>query len=273
MRACSRRRPPRPCRVSNVADLALVLEVEQAALRAWPALEQWDDEGWLLRFADGYTKRANSVTPSQPCSEALVAKVARCEAIYRQRGLPPIFRLVGPLAPEELDAHLAGCGYALVDPTLVLSAPLAGLSLPIPQYPLHLTEDIDGWLCAYQAVSGTALPQAAHGSILGAIQGRLLLAALQAEGEPVACALAVVEDALVGLFDLAVAPAWRRQGLGRALMTGLIRWARNAGAQRAYLQLVKGNAPARGLYEGLGFSELYRYWYRVGPLQAPDRAE
>jgi N-acetylglutamate synthase len=38
--------------------------------------------------------------------------------------------------------------------------------------------------------------------------------------------------------------------------------ARELDAEQAYLQAVSGNAPAERLYEGLGFEELYRYWYR-----------
>ncbi len=254
-----------------MADLALIREIEHAALGAWPALEQWDDEGWLLRFAEGYTKRANSVTPLQPCSDTIAAKVARCEESYLVRGLPPIFRLVATLMPEELDTYLGCRGYALIDPTLVLSTPLSQLSLPCPLHPLHPIDDIDSWLCAYQAVSGTALPQATHSRILSAVEGRLMLATLDRDGGPVACGLAVVEGAYAGLFDLAVAPAWRRQGLGRTLMGGLLRRAQEAGATRAYLQVVKANGPARALYEGLGFSELYRYWYRVGSVEKADR--
>ncbi len=270
MRACSKRRRPRRSLISKVAERALIREVEWAALRAWPALEQRDEAGWLIRLAEGYTKRANSVTPLQPCSPALESQVAFCESLYRGRGLPPIFRLVGPLVPEGLDDLLAGRGYAPVDPTLVLAAPLAALELPQPRYPLHPSHDIEAWLAAYQAVSGARLPQAPHGRILAAIAGRRMLATIESDGAPVACALGVAEGAYVGLYDLAVAPAWRRQGLGSALVTGLLRWGLQEGATWAYLQVVEANAAARALYEGMGFRFLYRYWYRVGAAPPPS---
>jgi ribosomal protein S18 acetylase RimI-like enzyme len=249
-----------------VADLTLIREVEQAALRAWPALEQCDEAGWLVRLAGGYTKRANSITALQPCAPASEAQVALCEALYRERGLPPIFRLVEPLAPEGLDDLLARRGYGVVEPSLVLAAPLSALGIAQPRHPLCIEHDIESWLAAYQAVSGSALPQAAHGRILAAIAGRVQLATIRQEGAPVACALAVAEGAYVGLYDLAVAPAWRRQGLGRALVMGLLRWGCDAGAAWAYLQVVEANAVARALYEGLGFQRLYGYWYRVGTV-------
>ena len=39
----------------------LSAEIETAVLRAWPALEEIDRNGWVLRFAEGYSKRSNCV--------------------------------------------------------------------------------------------------------------------------------------------------------------------------------------------------------------------
>lgn len=37
------------------------LQIEELALNAWPSLQTIVHHGWLLRFAEGYTKRSNSV--------------------------------------------------------------------------------------------------------------------------------------------------------------------------------------------------------------------
>jgi ribosomal-protein-alanine N-acetyltransferase len=55
------------------------------------------------------------------------------------------------------------------------------------------------------------------------------------------------------LLLLAVAPAARRRGLGRALLDHWLDWAAAAGASEAFLEMRADN-PARALYESAAFS-------------------
>jgi ribosomal-protein-alanine N-acetyltransferase len=62
---------------------------------------------------------------------------------------------------------------------------------------------------------------------------------------------------------VAVAPAWRRRGLGRQVLTALLRRSRGLGAERATLEVAATNLPARRLYGALGFQEAgirHRYY-------------
>lgn len=52
---------------------------------------------------------------------------------------------------------------------------------------------------------------------------------------------------------LAVAPAARRHGVGRALLHAAIAAAREAGARRLTLRVLSANAPAQALYAACGF--------------------
>ena len=60
------------------------------------------------------------------------------------------------------------------------------------------------------------------------------------------------------VLTLAVAPAARRQGLGRSLVARFIDRARQEGADRAFLEVAADNAPALALYAAAGFAEAGR---------------
>jgi N-acetylglutamate synthase len=78
----------------------------------------------------------------------------------------------------------------------------------------------------------------------------------------VACGRAVLDGDWVGLYSIATAPDVRRQGCGTRITNALLDWAYEQGATNAYLQVHSHNAPALQLYDKLGFSTTYHYWYR-----------
>jgi [ribosomal protein S18]-alanine N-acetyltransferase len=57
------------------------------------------------------------------------------------------------------------------------------------------------------------------------------------------------------ILTLAVRPNARRKGLGRALMKAAAAQARKMGARAMFLEVGETNAPARALYQSLGFEE------------------
>ena len=42
-----------------------IIKLERLAMHAWPAVEVVELDGWLLRYAAGITRRANSVWPNE----------------------------------------------------------------------------------------------------------------------------------------------------------------------------------------------------------------
>jgi len=255
-----------------VSDVRQLRRLEEAGFNAWPALQTVLVDGWVLRFAGGYTKRANSINPTYPVSDReteadLTARVEACEATYADRGQPPIFRLTSFGVPSGLDELLAARGYRVIDRTLVLSRSLADLMVSAERPDVRATP-LDEWLDRHVQFSGAVLDKRdTHAAMLRQISGEPLFGLLHdASGEPVACGLAVREGGLVGLFDIVTDRARRKQGFGRALVSVMLIWARDSGAQEAYLQVVATNEPAIHLYRALGFVDAYHYWYRVPPV-------
>jgi ribosomal protein S18 acetylase RimI-like enzyme len=95
-----------------------------------------------------------------------------------------------------------------------------------------------------------------HLGIRSALRAVLVLAVMEV-GHPGRRRDRVVV-ALVG-----VDPAWRRRGIGRALMEAAIDRARMTGARAVSLEVVWGNTAARRLYDGLGFTPVLSRRSRV----------
>ena len=57
---------------------------------------------------------------------------------------------------------------------------------------------------------------------------------------------------LLHIHALYVSPAYRRQGIGRALLHAALEWGRSVGCTEAELSVLVKN-PARSLYQKLGF--------------------
>jgi ribosomal-protein-alanine N-acetyltransferase len=58
------------------------------------------------------------------------------------------------------------------------------------------------------------------------------------------------------IISIGVAPDDQRQGIGRQLVEGVARAAVRSDAQRLFLDVAAGNAPARALYAACGFAEI-----------------
>jgi ribosomal protein S18 acetylase RimI-like enzyme len=232
-------------------------------MNAWPALQQVLYDGWVLRFANGYTKRANSINPLYDSRGALAEKIDFCERCYAERGLPAIFRLTSCLAPPQLDQALERRGYRLLDPSLVLTADLRDRSPSEPALELR-AEAVETWMQLFEQLADHRFSGPdTHRAMLEAIPAERLLVAGVVGGEIVGCGVGVLEDQHFGLFDIAVARGQRNRGFGTQLIAGMLDWARQRGAQYGYLQVMSANAPARHVYAKLGFEEAYHYWYRA----------
>lgn len=236
--------------------------IEELSLRAWPAYEEQIYDGWVLRFAEGYTKRANSVNPLYVSAVGLAEKIAYCEKAYAERGLPAVFRLTAESTPAELDRALEARGYVRLDETSVRILSLGrGHAKGQIAYFTHVR---DAWLNAFARCSGTGDANTVEklARILRRIPGETIFAHCKEAGRIVACGLGVLDRGYLGCFDIAVDHAYRNRGYGRRIMEGLLKEGAARGAETAYLQVVAGNRPAERLYDSLGFIESYRYWYR-----------
>lgn len=240
------------------------LRIEERALNAWPGIQHALCNGWLMRFAHGYTRRANSVVPLYDGDIAVAPKVAACRAHYARRGLPTVFKMLSFARSEPLDAYLAAEGYHREAETSVQTRALDKIAVPT-KGEVRIWDQPDlVWLEAYVRMNGVdGGDRVWLEEILDHIVPEVGYVLLYAGQDPVACGLGILEEGQVGLYSLVTDPAQRNRGYGRQLVARLCSWGKARGAHRAYLQVMRENDIARRLYSRLGFAEAYHYWYRV----------
>ena len=90
-----------------------------------------------------------------------------------------------------------------------------------------------------------------------AMPGAFALVAVEKDG-PRGFVLARLGGGEAEIITIAVDPAARRKGLGRALMRRVAAEALARGAEAIFLEVAEDNAPAIALYERLGFEAVGR---------------
>lgn len=227
--------PPRPSHLTRVSARA----AEEHALSLWPGVETVPLGEWVLRSSaeiDGrLIKRANSCLAMGSPEEPFVAAVARVAQFYRDRGRSPMAQ-VERGSDIERDFTAAGWRPLGRGDALFLAAPLAQL---------HRR------LRATEVAAITLRPGPDTRPVAEAPGGR---------------ASALLDGDWLAIHGLAVEPDQRRRGLATALLAALVEWGAEQGARTVWLHVEDDNAPARALYDGLGFSVHHEVRYLVpGP--------
>ena len=253
--------------MDSFPDNHLAKRVEEACLNGWPALREVVFDGWLIRLADGHTRRTNSVNLLSPGALPLDRKIRYCETVYAAQGQPTIF-CIPSNADSALSQALDRRGYGPPeDESCVLFKDFARTPLE-PAGDVVLDEGFPGgaWLDTLARLHEQGeTAQSIHRRILQSLSIPAVFTAVRLEdGRLGALAYGAVHDGLVCVNSVVTDPALRRQGLARKAVSAVLTWAQErCGATGACLAVVADNAPARALYRGLGFDrEVYRYHYR-----------
>ncbi|MBN1302870.1 MAG: GNAT family N-acetyltransferase [Anaerolineales bacterium] len=242
----------------------MIRTIEELAMNAWPTHKTVNYDGWILRFAEGYTRRANSVNPLYSSNLPVEEKIEFCEQLYQAKGIEIAYKMTTSCLPKDLDAHLERRGYRITAQTNIDILDLSGWDAPEEA---DICESLTAeWLDAFCQMSNTS-PEDKKSSqkILELIVPRTAYAALWQENQLVACGLGVLQNGYLGFFDIIVDEKHRRKSLGQKIMKGITSWGKQNGAQTGYLQVMQNNPAALRLYSNLGFKKLYEYWYRVKP--------
>ena len=160
---------------------------------------------------------------------------------------------------QALDAALEARGYHVVDPTVLMAAPVATVAeapRPISLLPMWPSLAIQRALWAEGGIGPERL----------AVMHRACLPRMgfiaRFQNRAAGVGFAAVNRGIAMLHALHVEPAFRRQGVARYMVRGIADWAAQNGADTFALAVTQANAPARALYSALGMAEVSVYHYR-----------
>ncbi|MXN65181.1 GNAT family N-acetyltransferase [Stappia sp. GBMRC 2046] len=256
-------------------EAMLLRRIEEANFNGFPSEIVHMDGAWVTRLAPGNpARRVNSLNIFDPEDTAdLDGRLDHARSLFQREGVPFHLRST-PLTPTALGERCDGCGWAREGETLVLlrstdrvaSAPERAGEVSV------LVEPLKNWLTGFAEIGGTrpeaVTPEAVNrlGRALSRVAGEVIAFIARDEaGRPVGTAIATIDRDLVGIYDVAVAPAARRRGLGARLVEKCLDAGSVRGCAYSWLQVTAENEPARRLYGKLGFSGLYTYHYRRPP--------
>lgn len=250
--------------ISDTIPDRQVLRLEELSLNSWPALRLLHYDGWILRLANGFTNRSNSVWPLYGSKLKLEEKVEHCERFYASHGQPAVFRIISDDSRKELDDFLDRRGYTVVTPTIQQTRYIK--DVPPGAIPDGISIDSvpdERWTDDVTQVMELSYSLSTYLQILKHVVWPLGLFRARLDNKVIGVGLGATEGKFVGLAGMQVHPSYRRQGWAKKLMSAMIGWGRSLGAEVAYFQVEADNTPARMLYDSLGFEEVYSYWYRV----------
>lgn len=241
-----------------------ILQLEELAINAFPAILTELYDGWILRYSNGYTYRGNSINPLYLSTIDLKDKIKYCECKYFEKGLPCVYKMTENI-DRALDINLENQGYTIEKSADIMAWKIdknIKFKIEEVEISMHMTNE---WLEGFLSLNGTTKEsiKLTAKTMLSNINNPVFCASINEGGIMIACGLGVLENGKLGLYDIHVMEQHRRKGLGRKICKTIINDAIKNGANSVYLQVASLNEKAVKLYSSLGFSKVYTYWYRV----------
>ena len=242
-----------------------IRDLEKKAAQGWLALEISEYDGWELRFSNGYTGRANSVSVYEDSSKRLEDMVGYCENLYATHQIPCNFKVTD--ADKELSEYLLNRGYKVVTPSDVMI--LDTDSEAFKEVTSEIYKDVKfsdnptEWFDPYFEFEGFTDEKKieTYKKIHANTKITKLYVTLMHEGEVAAVASCAIDGEYSLLHNVIVDNKYRGLGLGKKLCLAAILKSKEMGAKYSYLQVIKNNEVAINLYKKLGFTKVYEYCY------------
>jgi ribosomal protein S18 acetylase RimI-like enzyme len=243
---------------------------QEYLMNSWPAEHYYFLNGWILRFTEGVTSRANSVFPIRykGTQKTIDNDLILVEKAYRAHNLKAVFTMPDFHEPKNLREKLLNRGYQAYDHTSVLGIKIEDIQ------PKKVNEDfeyfffktrvkeISDFLARYSKWNEH------EQNIIQEINQRIIIPRkcymlTKLNKEVIGTLLAVlVPQGYLYIGDVFIHPDYRRQNIATSMLIKLIdEWAVLNGVSFIWLQVEIENLKALNLYHTFGMRKLYNYYY------------
>jgi len=253
-----------------VNNCELARTVEPHAVASWPARESVLQDGWLLRFSNGYSGRANSVATHVYSGDDLEVSLASAETAYEVRGRDCRFQITPATTPLDLAQRLHDRGYHPEPWSVLMIAEAASVverlrTVPPSEIKIECDPSRSSeFVRLLREGSRSEEDGDERLAVLDRIKEPKVCLVLKSGGVAVASGACVSTGDWAGIYVMRTAVAHRRQGYGLRVLRDAAHWALGQGTSQLYLQVEEENLAARKLYARAGFRHGYRYRnYRI----------
>ena len=247
-----------------------VRQLQEFLMNSWPAKHYYFLNGWILRFTEGVTSRANSVFPIRYTGKqkTIDNDIKLVEEAYNAHKLQSVFTIPEFHEPKNLTDKLLERGYHTYDHTSALGIKIGDIKIDVINKDFEYyfsnsrVEEISEFLAKFSKRNEY------DQLIIGEINEKIII--------PKKCyALAKLHDDIIGtLFavlvpqgymyigDVFVHPDYRRKKVASSMLVKLIdEWAVTETVKYIWLQVEKSNIKALSLYHKFGMRKIYNYFY------------
>ncbi|AKS44704.1 Acetyltransferase (GNAT) family protein [Octadecabacter temperatus] len=224
----------------------------------WPAKSLREVEGWTIRAGAGGGSRVSAATARD---NAKLDGYAHAEEAMREMGQTPLFMV--RTGEDKLDAVLERDGYIIKDPVNYYTAPTELLASQRP--PAVTCFEVWPPLAAQTEIWVEGGIDAARLAIMDRVSGPKTTVLGRLNDTPAGAAFAAIHNGTAMFHAIETAAAFRRQGLGRHMLTAMSFWTKEQGADTVALLVTRANVGANALYTSIGMTPVGGYHYRIKP--------
>jgi GNAT superfamily N-acetyltransferase len=244
--------------------------LQEILMNSWPARHYYFLNGWILRFTDGVTARANSVFPFNYTGNlnTIDKDIKLVGKAYKAYKLPAIFTMPDFFEPSNLDIKLAAHGYKQLGCiTYTMVIPVQELKVDTINkdfnyfFVFRRIKEISNFLAKFSKRGNEAQ------RVLEALTNRIIIPQKQfiiakCENKIIGTLMGILDRQFLYIVDMLVHQDFRRKKVATSMIFKIIKeWGIPNGIKTIWLQVETENKEAMNLYSNLRFKKAFRYYY------------